>query len=98
MMGSGEWGVGEGGIIDLDFIIPIQPETILWGTIGVNLRKRLSAVGNRAYTNKTHLGGLKKKSACADASLCSAILQSGEFFAKAQFSASIAFCPSGEVA
>jgi hypothetical protein len=31
MMGSGESGVivGEGGIIDLEFIIPIQPETIL---------------------------------------------------------------------
>ncbi|WP_333283839.1 hypothetical protein [Microcoleus sp. D2_18a_B4] len=28
MMGSGEWGVGKCGIIDLDFIIPIQPETI----------------------------------------------------------------------
>jgi hypothetical protein len=25
----GEWSVGEGGIIDLDSIIPIQPETIL---------------------------------------------------------------------
>ena len=25
----GEWSVGECGIIDLDFIIPIQPETIL---------------------------------------------------------------------
>jgi len=31
MMGSGEWewGVGECRIIDLDFIIPMQPETIL---------------------------------------------------------------------
>ncbi|MEG4942998.1 hypothetical protein [Microcoleus sp. F4-D5] len=28
MMGSGEWGVGKCIIIDLDFIIPIQPETI----------------------------------------------------------------------
>jgi len=28
MMGSGEWSVGGCGIIDLDFIIPIQPETI----------------------------------------------------------------------
>jgi hypothetical protein len=28
MMGSGEWSVGECGIIDLDFIIPMQPETI----------------------------------------------------------------------
>ena len=70
----------------------------LWRTIGVNLRKKLPAVGNRAYTHKTHLGGLKKKSAFADASLCSAILQSGEFLAEAQFSASIAFCPSEEVA
>jgi len=25
---DGEWSVGEGGIIDLDFIIPIQQETI----------------------------------------------------------------------
>ena len=25
---DGEWCVGEGGIIDLDFIIPIQQETI----------------------------------------------------------------------
>ncbi|WP_445246417.1 hypothetical protein [Microcoleus sp. OTE_8_concoct_300] len=30
-MGNGEWGVGSGEyrIIDFDFIIPIQPETIL---------------------------------------------------------------------
>jgi len=28
-MGSSPWFVGECGIIDLDFIIPIQPETIL---------------------------------------------------------------------
>ena len=28
-MGSGESGVGEYGIIDVDFIIPMQPETIL---------------------------------------------------------------------
>jgi hypothetical protein len=28
-VGSGEWGVGESGIIDIDFIIPMQPETIL---------------------------------------------------------------------
>jgi hypothetical protein len=28
MMVRWEWFVGEGGIIDLDLIIPIQPETI----------------------------------------------------------------------
>ncbi|MEG4443810.1 hypothetical protein QUA82_26755 [Microcoleus sp. F8-D3] len=28
MMIRGPWSVGECGIIDLDFIIPIQPETI----------------------------------------------------------------------
>jgi len=28
MMGSGPWGVGECGIIGLDSIVPVQPETI----------------------------------------------------------------------
>jgi len=33
----------------------------LWRTIGVNLRKKLPAVGNRAYTNKTHLTWVKEE-------------------------------------
>jgi len=35
MMVRWEWSVGECGIIDLDFIIPMQPETILLTTPGL---------------------------------------------------------------
>jgi len=58
-VGSREWFVGGGGIIDLDSIVPIQPETIL-----LNYGKAVQLMTGfftLNYDKKRSLGGCDAK-------------------------------------